>query len=222
MRKGPRVHGKPFFRLHSGRRLDIMSEYSVIIRCEMARPKSEEKRRHLLEAAAKAVGERGIGAPTALIAKMAGVAEGSLFRYFPTKEALLNEMYLYVLGKGWEAVSEAYDPSRPMVERAEAIWNAHIDWALAHPVWSRAVIQLAVTDILTEETRAADMARFPDAGMMEMIVSSEILEGQTPHYADALFTSIASTTIEFAMREPARVETYKTSGFKAIRRLFLD
>jgi len=53
-------------------------------------------------------------------------------------------------------------------------------------------------------------------------MSSEILEGQASHYADALFTSIASMTIEFAMREPAHADSYKTSGFKAIRRLFLD
>ena len=56
----------------------------------MARPKSEEKRLQLMLAAAEAVAERGVGAPTALIAKLAGVAEGTLFRYFPTKEALLN------------------------------------------------------------------------------------------------------------------------------------
>ncbi|WP_028105092.1 TetR/AcrR family transcriptional regulator [Pseudoduganella violaceinigra] len=188
----------------------------------MARPKSEEKRLHLLEAAAQAVAERGVGAPTALVAKLAGVAEGTLFRYFPTKEALLNEMYLYICEQGWESLRDSFDPSQPLVERARVIWNAHIDWALAHPVWNRASTQLAVTDILTEETRAAETAMFPDVGMLELVQSGEILAGHHPQYADALFLAIANATIDFAMREPERVEAYKASGFMAIRRMFLD
>jgi hypothetical protein len=39
-----------------------------------------------LRAAAEAVAEHGVGAPTALIGKLARVAEGPLYRYFATKE----------------------------------------------------------------------------------------------------------------------------------------
>lgn len=188
----------------------------------MARPKSEEKRLHLLKAAAQAVAERGVGAPTALVAKLAGVAEGTLFRYFPTKEVLLNEMYLYISELSLEGTRQAFDPSLPLVERARALWDAHIDWALEHPMLNRAATQLAVTDILTDATREAEMALFPDTEMMERAYSSDVLAGHSQKYRDALFVSIANTTIDFAMREPARVEDYKASGFKAIRRLFFD
>jgi AcrR family transcriptional regulator len=41
------------------------------------------------------IAEDGIDASTAGIAKAAGVAEGSLFRYFPDKDTLLNELYLH-------------------------------------------------------------------------------------------------------------------------------
>src|ERR1700741_4365679 len=101
-----------------------MSEYSVIIEIDMARPKSEEKRLHLLEAAAEAVAERGVGAPTALVAKLAGVAEGTLFRYFATKEVLLNEMYLYICEQSWAVTRDSFNPALPLVERARALWNA--------------------------------------------------------------------------------------------------
>lgn len=188
----------------------------------MARPKSEEKRLHLLEAAAQAVAERGVGAPTALVAKMAGVAEGTLFRYFPTKEALLNEMYLYISEQGWSSVDAAFDPSLSLIDRARRIWDTHIDWALAHPVWNRAVTQLSVTDVLTAETRAAEMAMFPDVHMLELVHAGEVTAGHPSRYADALFIAVANTTIEFAMREPGRINEYKDSGFLAIRRMFLD
>ncbi|MBA5639394.1 TetR/AcrR family transcriptional regulator [Duganella sp. LX20W] len=188
----------------------------------MARPKSEEKRKHLLEAAAAAVAERGVGASTALIAKMAGVAEGTLFRYFPSKEALLNETYLFLCEQMTQALSQAFEASQPLPQRARAIWDRYIDWGLANRSWHRATAQLSVTEILTEETRAADVAMFPDVGLAEALASSEILAGNSPRFGDALLVAIADVTIQFAAMEPNRAEAYKISGFKAFQRMFLD
>lgn len=62
----------------------------------MARPKSEDKKLALLDAAAVAIAQTGIAASTAVIARNAGVAEGTLFRYFATKDDLLNALYLHL------------------------------------------------------------------------------------------------------------------------------
>ncbi len=62
----------------------------------MARPKSEDKKQALLEAATVAFAQSGIAASTSAIARSAGVAEGTLFRYFATKDELLNELYLAI------------------------------------------------------------------------------------------------------------------------------
>ena len=58
----------------------------------MARPRSEDKRSATVspDAAAQVVAEYGVSAPTAKISKVAGVAEGTLFTYFATKDELLN------------------------------------------------------------------------------------------------------------------------------------
>ncbi|MCT2736163.1 helix-turn-helix transcriptional regulator, partial [Salmonella enterica subsp. enterica serovar Heidelberg] len=56
----------------------------------MARPKSEDKKQALLEAATQAIAQSGIAASTAVIARNAGVAEGTLFRYFATKDELIG------------------------------------------------------------------------------------------------------------------------------------
>ena len=60
----------------------------------MARPKSEDKRIAIIAATIHMIAEQGLGAPTAAIAKVAGVAEGTLFKYFATKDELLNAAYL--------------------------------------------------------------------------------------------------------------------------------
>jgi hypothetical protein len=84
------------------------------------------------------------------------------------------------------------------------------------------VTQLSVTDILTVETRAAEMAMFPDVHMLELVQASDVTAGHPSRYADVLFIAVANTTIDFAMREPGRVTEYKDSGFLAIRRMFFD
>src|SRR5260370_31230796 len=60
----------------------------------MPRPKSDEKRSAILEAATRIIVAQGLSAPTAGIAKEAGVANGSLFTYFETKTDLFNQLYL--------------------------------------------------------------------------------------------------------------------------------
>ena len=72
----------------------------------MARPRSEDKQIALLEAATEVVAEQGLAAPTSLIAKRAGVAEGTLFRYFPTKDELLNALYLDIKRSLGESMRE--------------------------------------------------------------------------------------------------------------------
>src|SRR3569832_1903169 len=69
-----------------------MSEQSLIGE-SLERPKSDKKRQAILDAAVVFFADRGIGhAPTSAISSAAGVAEGTLFTYFRTKDELLNEL----------------------------------------------------------------------------------------------------------------------------------
>jgi AcrR family transcriptional regulator len=47
-----------------------------------------------MSAAIRVIAAQGLGAPTATIAKEAGVSNGSLFTYFETKADLLNQLYV--------------------------------------------------------------------------------------------------------------------------------
>ena len=47
-----------------------------------------------MSAAIRVIASQGLGAPTATIAKEAGVSNGSLFTYFETKADLLNHLYV--------------------------------------------------------------------------------------------------------------------------------
>ena len=74
----------------------------------MARPLSEEKRDALLEAASDLIAQFGTGASTAKIAKAAGVSEGTLFTYFPSKDDLLNDLFVEIEGELAETMLAPY------------------------------------------------------------------------------------------------------------------
>lgn len=56
--------------------------------------KGEDKRRAILKATMELITEHGFHAtPMSMIAKQAGVAAGTIYNYFPSKEVLINLLY---------------------------------------------------------------------------------------------------------------------------------
>ena len=82
----------------------------------MSRPLRADARRNrarLLEVADQVFTERGVGASTEEVARAAGVGIGTVFRHFPTKEALLAAVLaarLERLAAGAEALAGDPDP----------------------------------------------------------------------------------------------------------------
>ena len=109
----------------------------------MARPQSEEKRNAILAAAAEVIAGQGLGAPTARIAKLAGVAEGTLFTYFDNKDDLLNALYLDIKAELREVMMTRYPKQASVRERVQHVWNKFVDWGVAQPQKRRAMAQLS-------------------------------------------------------------------------------
>lgn len=119
----------------------------------MARPKSEDKKQALLEAATAAFAQSGIAASTAVIARNAGVAEGTLFRYFATKDDLINELYLHLKQDLCQSMMANLDRSVTDAKTmTHYIWNSYISWGLDHTCGHRTIRQLAVSEKISKET----------------------------------------------------------------------
>jgi AcrR family transcriptional regulator len=186
----------------------------------MARIKSEEKRTAILSAAAQAVAERGVGAPTALIAKLAGVAEGSIFTYFADKDLLLNELYLSAKLSLREAMYEGYPSRAPIGERFEHVWNRYLDWGMGQPALRTAMAQLIVSERITAATRAEGERVFGDvAGLFDEGIAAGVLrEGQPVGFMAGVITAVAETTMQFMAKNSAEASAYRQAGFEAIWR----
>ena len=182
----------------------------------MARPRSDDKRNAILAAAAEAIAELGLGAPTARIAKLAGVAEGTLFTYFSNKDELLNQLYLDLKRELKEVMLTAYPRSKSVRERVRHVWRKYVNWGVAHPHRRRALAQLSVSDRITERTRAAVTEAMGDLGnIVDDSIAAGILRDQPPAFVSAIMGSLAETTVDFMMREPAQAEQYSVYGFEA-------
>ncbi len=95
----------------------------------MVRNLSPEKKDTLLRAALHLFVSQGVSnTSTAQIAREAGVAAGTLFLYFPTRQALLDELILDI-GRGQSgAVQKALSPTLSARQAFFTIWQATLHW----------------------------------------------------------------------------------------------
>src|SRR5258707_6261600 len=99
----------------------------------MARSKSPEKRNAILQAAVREIAEAGLGAPTAKIARRAGLAAGTLFTYFANKEKLLNELYLELKIEVYRRVDTNFPRKANLERRARHVWSCHLELGVEVP-----------------------------------------------------------------------------------------
>ena len=130
----------------------------------MARPRSEDKRDAILAAAIKVIASQGLSAPTALIAKEAGVSSGSLFTYFTTKADLLNNLYLELKTDMATTALKGFPAGHDLRKQLFHVWS---NWMGGSVSKRRALAQLHVSDEITPATRAA--AHKAMAGIAELL-----------------------------------------------------
>lgn len=182
----------------------------------MARPKSEDKKQALLEAATVAFAQSGIAASTALIARKAGVAEGTLF----PKDDLLNALYLHLKQDLCQAMLANLDRTITLPkEHTRNIWNSYVDWGIRNPVAHAAIRQIGVSEKLSAETEQAVREMFPELHeLCRRSVRQVFMSDEFKTFGDALFLSLAESTMEFATRDPSRAVEFKALGFEVMWR----
>jgi AcrR family transcriptional regulator len=183
----------------------------------VARPRSEDKRNAILDAATQVIAAEGVSAPTAKIAKLARVAEGTLFTYFSNKDELLNELYLQLKTQLRQTMAtEALQATKSFKATALHAWTHYVDWGVANPDKRKVLAQLGVSERITPQSRAAGMVGFTELNaFLSQAVGSKILRQQSAAFVGALLGAIAETSMDFMARDPARAPQYSQAGFEA-------
>jgi AcrR family transcriptional regulator len=186
----------------------------------MARPRSEDRRNAIMAAAIRVIASQGLGAPTMLIAKEAGISNGSLFTYFETKADLINQLYVELKTELAAATLNAIPTDKDIRDQMASMWSGWLCWATADPDKRRTLAQLSVSDEITGTSRAI--------GQRAMAGVAEVLERSRENgpmcaaplsLLVVLMNAVADATVDFIIRDPANADSHSRMGFEAIWRM---
>ena len=167
----------------------------------MAKPKSEDKRNAILSAASQVFAERGLGAPTVAITSAAGIAEGSLFTYFKTKDELMS----------------GFPRKQSLRNRLQYVWNHFVDWGVANPNQQRVLKQIQVWGGLTEESKNAGLVPFAEIQRItDDALAQRIYKDIPQAFIGAALSALAEMTMDFMRQEPQKAEMYRSTGFEML------
>ena len=183
----------------------------------MARPKSEDKRNAILDAATHLFAERGLtAAPTSEISKQAGVAEGTLFTYFKTKDDLINALYREIKLELADAMMSDFPRKKNVGTRLRHVWDRYVNWGIANPKQRKVLAQLTVAEVLTKESRDAGSAPFVEFQIMiRDAIEQRIFRNDVPvELISKSLTALVEATIDLTVAKPSKAQDYRESGFQ--------
>ncbi len=130
--------------------------------------KNTDKRADIMRAALELIAERGFhGSPMAEIAGKAGVAAGTIYRYFDSKDALINGLHRELEGKILSFLQGGYPTGKPVRERFLHLTRGLLRYLIRNPLHFRYLEQYFNSPYGISLHRDRLMAE-PDAGNLPM------------------------------------------------------
>jgi len=100
--------------------------------------KTPDKRRDIMQAALELIAEQGFHrAPMAEIAEKAGVAAGTIYRYFESKDVLITELHRELEDKIMAVLQEGYPSGRPIREKFLYLIRELLRYFITYPLHFR-------------------------------------------------------------------------------------
>jgi AcrR family transcriptional regulator len=183
----------------------------------MVRKSSPERRQKLLASALKLFVAKGVtDTSTAEIAREAGVAAGTLFLYFPTKQVLLDELILGIGREQSAHIQELLVTPLPARESFYTIWQGTLHWFMDHPDAYQYVQQVRDTGMISAPAVQESASFF---GYYYDAIQKGLAEGSIKSYPMDLIGGVLYQSIVAAMNrirmepDPARYDEFIQQGF---------
>lgn len=152
----------------------------------------------ILAAAVDLFAERGFGAQTKELATRLGISEALIYKYFPTKDVLVEKVYEATILSRWDPSWEEAlrDRSRPFQTRLTEFFLDYLG-VVDDPVWARIVMYSSLDGL--DLTRGYILAHVDH---LMAIVSQELEEAIGPGVlSHELVWHLQSTFIYYLMRK---------------------
>ena len=159
--------GKPVVR--------IMGRIKPVTGPDTDEGKPAVNREKILATALTLFTERGFfGTPTSLISKEAGVATGTLFFYFRTKEELIDTLYRRIKSEAAGALCRGLDKETTAKAKLRRLGLNAVDWGVQNPAKHKFMEQFAHSPFVSTSAHEEGMSHFH---FLQDLVRDGIQEG---------------------------------------------
>jgi AcrR family transcriptional regulator len=173
-----------------------------------------------MAAAIRVIAAQGLSAPTAAIAKEAGVSNGSLFTYFETKAALLNQLYMELKAEMGAAALDELPAENDIRKQLLHMWSHWLRWATSYPEKRRTLAHLGVSDDITAEShQTASRGLAGIAKLLERSRENGPMRDAPLGFVVALMSALADATIDFMIHDRANADKHAEAAFDAMWRM---
>lgn len=179
-----------------------------------------DKRDKILQAALKLFAEFGFhGTPTSKIAQAAGVANGTLFHYFSTKEELITSLYIHLKTQlsQFSAADVVLEQGAGVKEKSRWAYLNALHWALQNPDGFRFIQQFTNSPFLLliapEEVKKQTA---PSLGLITEGITAGFIKPLPPEFIHTLVSSHIYGMNEFFLQAkllPAQQEKLMQESF---------
>lgn len=126
------------------------------------------KREIILDKTLELIAKQGIQAtPMSLIAREAGIAIGTIYHYFHSKDEILNEIYLSKKKDFQVLISQSLNDQDPLALQFANLWKSIHGYYISNPFIFRFIQQLGSTSIINQNTREAGQKYY--SGIQEFL-----------------------------------------------------
>jgi AcrR family transcriptional regulator len=140
------------------------------------REPAPDKQEAILATALTLFTERGFsGTPTSLISKEAGVATGTLFFYFKTKEDLIDTLYRRVKSEAAQAMRQGLAKEKTPSAKLRRLGHNAVAWGIENPQKRKFMEQFAHSPFVSTSAQEEGMSRFL---FLKDLVQDGIREGE--------------------------------------------
>ena len=176
------------------------------------------KREQILDTALKLFVTNGFHAtPTSRIAKDAGVATGTLFHYFKTKEELINTLYLEIKDNLTNSLLENVNAQETLKAKLRQIFFNYIVWAVDHPNHQQFYTSYSNSPFITNLTKELGLQRFQFIyELIEKGQDEDILKAVPIDLLVEAMQGLLNGIIKHLMENPEKMneEKYQNDAFK--------
>lgn len=156
-----------------------------------------EKRQAILDAALILFTEKGFhDTPTSLIARRAGVAGGTLFNYFKTKEELIKSLFLDIKSEAGIVLSDAGSGKGDWREKLENVCVAFAEWGIENHQKIHLMQQFYYSPYSSKTAHDEGISNFQ---LLVDQITIGIKEGAIRNYPPELILSIISSCLMTAI-----------------------